>query len=328
MTITRRFYSSIPKINYPTNYLTFEKWVNMCPKRLRLHNYVNPILFDVTLRDGLQALSSEETKKYTLDKKQQLFYKLLHQYNPNSFEIGSLVNPNVYPVFKDTIHFYKYLRTTNPHLDNLYVLIPNKLHLLRALGTRMTNLSFITSVSDAFQKQNTRMTVQDSRTQIFDMIGDIDYYRMRAGKKQFNIKVYISCINECPITGKINEDIIIDSLHSFIRRWDISEVTLSDTCGTLTFDSFAYILNNCLMMYSNVDKISLHLHTLSDYDENTERIIHYALDNGLNRFDVSHLESGGCSVTMDTTKLKSNITYKQFYYYYCKYIDERITHNT
>jgi isopropylmalate/homocitrate/citramalate synthase len=295
----------------------------MCPKRQKIHKYISPVLFDVTLRDGLQALSSEEAKKYTLDKKPQLFYKMLYQYNPNGFEIGSLVNPKVYPVFKDTIQFHQYLRATNPHLDNLYVLVPNKSHLYRALGARMTNLSFITSISDAFQHKNTRMTVQESRNHIFEMMVDIDFYRMRAGKNQFNIKIYISCINECPITGKIDEDIVIDNLHSFIRRWDIHEVTLSDTCGTLTFESFAYILNNCLMMYSNVDKLALHLHTASDYDENTEKIIHYALDNGLNRFDVSHLESGGCSATMDKTKLKSNLTYKQFYYYYCKYIDER-----
>ena len=323
MTFIRRFCSSITKTEYPTNYLTFKKWVNICPKRKRVHNYINPILFDVTLRDGLQALTSEEANKYTIDKKQEIFYKMLYKYNPNRFEIGSLVNSKVYPVFKDTTQFYKYLQTTNPHLDNLYVLIPNKTHLHKALGERMTNLSFITSISNAFQKKNTRMTVEESRNQIFDMMHEIDNYRMIAEKKQFNIKVYISCVNECPIIGKIDEDIVVNNLHSYLRRWDISELSLSDTCGTLTIDSFSYILNTFLMMYSNIDKLSLHLHTSSGYDENTEKIIHCALDNGLNRFDVSHLETGGCSVTMDKTKLKSNLTYKQFYYYYCKYIEER-----
>ena len=63
---------------------------------------------------------------------------------------------------------------------------------------------------------------------------------------------------------------------------------------------------------SLLDKISLHLHKNADM-EITKAIISYASLTGVTRFDVSCLENaGGCSVTMEKSKLNNNLHYDDY----------------
>lgn len=62
-------------------------------------------------------------------------------------------------------------------------------------------------------------------------------------------------------------------------------------------------------------KISLHLHINSENNNINEvkQIINHSLHNDINRFDVSIIESGGCSVTMPASKLSPNMSYELLY---------------
>ena len=45
---------------------------------------------------------------------------------------------------------------------NHYVLVPNLEYLMNALSLGCQNFSFISSVSDSFQKKNTKMTLEEN----------------------------------------------------------------------------------------------------------------------------------------------------------------------
>ena len=134
-----------------------------------------------------------------------------------------------------------------------------------------------------------------------------------------NIKLYLSCINECPIEGEINKNIIIDEIAYYAnnhRNYKINEICLSDTCGTLTFNDYKYILDGCMDKNIPMDLLSLHLHVGNNNE--VEKIIRYSLLKKMNTFDVSALEEGGCSVTINNPK--KNLNYDIFYEILLKYM--------
>ena len=62
---------------------------------------------------------------------------------------------------------------------------------------------------------------------------------------------------------------------------------------------------------SMTDKLSLHLHKNKDIFH-THSIVNYAYLSGINKFDVSCLDSGGCSVTIENNKMNNNLHYDDF----------------
>jgi isopropylmalate/homocitrate/citramalate synthase len=127
----------------------------------------SPKPFDVTLRDGLQSLSKEEQKIYTLEKKKELYEKINLIYHPKNIEIGSIVSPRVLPIFSDTLELFNDIENSydKKHSSKNYILIPTKDKLLEVIDIpHLNNFSFITSVSDVFQKKNTCIKRLNSRS--------------------------------------------------------------------------------------------------------------------------------------------------------------------
>ena len=135
----------------------------------------------------------------------------------------------------------------------------------------------------------------------------------------YYIKLYISCINECPIEGKINNDFIINEIVKYNKK-NIHNICLSDTVGTLSDEDFIYIVDNCNRLGVPFNKLSLHLHVNKERISILEKIFYSAFDRNITLFDVSLLESGGCSVTMNKNKLLPNLSYELYYEYLFKYI--------
>jgi hypothetical protein len=184
----------------------------------------------------------------------------------------------------------------------------------------MNCFSFITSVSNSFQLKNTKMTLDESDKDIMEMLYILENNLERIKKPL--IKLYVSCINECPIEGKINNDIVVNEIIYYIKNTNVNELCLSDTCGSLLFEDFKYIIDKCIDLNVDMEKISLHLHTSESID-NIREIVHYSLDNKIKKFDVSSITSGGCSVTMDQSKLKPNMSYDLLYKLFDEYIDKK-----
>jgi hypothetical protein len=134
-------------------------------------------------------------------------------------------------------------------------------------------------------------------------------------------KLYISCINQCPIAGRIDNDWIVHELLDYHKKFAFDEFCLSDTCGTITYDDFEYIVDSITYFGLQSSKISVHLHVSPKNTDNIKQILKYCFRNKINRFDVSVLNTGGCSVTMRKEDLCPNMTYEMVYDIFVKYIE-------
>jgi len=265
-----------------------------------LRHIKNIFPFDVTLRDGLQSIKRE----YSLLEKKNILYNIINLHNPKSIEIGSLVSDNVLPQMKYSKELYNYAINNNnwKHID-FYLLIPNFKMFEKNKDINFHNISLISSVSDSFQKKNIKLSLNETKD-------EIDKFNNNLNLK--NIKLYLSCINKCPIDGIIDNDIIIDEIYYYHNLKNITNICLSDTTGELSFDNFKYIIDK-IIKHVDPKKISLHLHYNENEVFNTLNIMQYAIDNNINIFDVSLLENaGGCSVTIENNILKPNLNYNIF----------------
>ena len=127
------------------------------------------ILFDVTLRDGLQT---ESIDHYPTEKKKEILLDILRTYHPPNIEIGSLVNPKILPIMSDTIELYRYAEKTTT--NNIYVLVPSINKLEYAIENKIKNLSFITSVSDSFQRKNTNRSLLQTKNDFISIFERIN----------------------------------------------------------------------------------------------------------------------------------------------------------
>lgn len=258
---------------------------------------IKPIYFDVSLRDGLQTVK----EVFSLDHKKKMLNDIISNYSPRSIEIGSVVSPKVLPQMENSLELFKYAKSLDNEID-YYLLVPNKKYLDIAIDSGVQNFSLITSVSDGFQKKNIKKSLHDTKKEIDIMVNHINNKL-----DNYKIKLYISCINECPVDGIIDNNTVVKEIDSYME-YNLNELCLSDTCGTLKDIDFKEIINN--IECSIYDKLSLHLH-YSD-DENLMRILDYCLKKGIIKYDVSYIEnSGGCSVTMKSNKINSNLHYDQ-----------------
>jgi hypothetical protein len=127
-------------------------------------------------------------------------------------------------------------------------------------------------------------------------------------------KLYISCINECPIAGVIDSDFIIhEILSSYGSSTEYDELCLSDTMGTLKLRDFEYIVDGIIRFGIAPSCISVHLHINSENERDAKQILFACFKRKIIKFDVSVVMEGGCSVTMDRDKIKPNMTYKFFH---------------
>jgi isopropylmalate/homocitrate/citramalate synthase len=316
----------LTKIMQPMCATSFRSWVLSNPKFNKFYyEMCEPCPFDVTLRDGLQALSKDEQNELKTNKKLEIYKEIVLRYKPTNIEIGSIVSEKVLPIFKDTLQFLEdinnYHNETLTEKINYFILVPNKDKLKIIMNNNSINcLSFVTSVSNSFQLKNTKMNLEQSDQEIFEMLYQL-YENIVVTNKPI-IKLYVSCINECPIEGKLDNDFIVNRILK-LSKMNVDYICLSDTCGTITTEDFEYIIESCLFFGLEPSKISLHLHVKNDKENDVESLIHKAFDFKINKFDVSYLKTGGCSVTMKKTSLTPNLSYDLYYKSLVSYIEKK-----
>ena len=276
---------------------------------------ITPILTDVSLRDGIQGAKPED---YPTNKKFHILRSILNDHSPQNIEIGAFVSPKVLPIMKDTAKLFEHtpnILKTAGKTANLYALVPNKVGLYNAIDCGFTNFSFITSVSNAFQFKNTGKTLLQKKTELNEMMRYI-----ASMKSPAKTKLYISCVNECPVIGPIDNDVIIYEILSsygqsngYSQYGEYDEICISDTMGTLKPRDFEYIVDGLLRFGMPKTQLSVHLHINEENEMAAKRILYACFRRGISRFDVSLLSEGGCSVTMNKKQLKPNMTYDFFY---------------
>lgn len=272
----------------------------------KLVRHMMPRLFDVSLRDGIQTASP---LIYTTEYKKAIFNRIIREEKPNAIEIGSLVSSKVLPVMQDSLEMFAHARD-QLEKENLtryipiYMLIPSFEKFPLALRHGVENFSFITSVSEKFQYKNTRKTLCENKRELASLSKALELIN-----PYFGSKLYISCINDCPIEGKMRNNLVAHEIYHYVNNYKFGEYCLSDTCGTLSFMDYVYILDTLMAMGVSPDILSLHLHVGDENKTNVRKIIDYSLSRNVNKFDVSDLETGGCSVTMNKNKCNPNLSY-------------------
>jgi hydroxymethylglutaryl-CoA lyase len=277
-----------------------------------------PQTFDTSLRDGIQYLNHNNMP---FGIKQSIYDKIIREYSPDSIEIGSLTSPKILPIMKDTLELHSYAekiqkKDTISNRSDIYVLIPSFNKLQKAIDSGVYNFSFITSVSNEFQKKNTNRTLEDTKKEfhtIFDVLKNITNYKT---------KLYISCINECPIIGNIDNDYIVHEILNYHKNYPFDTFCISDTCGTLKCDDFKYIIDHIVFFGIPKDKISVHLHYNDSSLDNVNKILWYCFSKGINQFDVSILHTGGCSITMpENGGNLRNLDYDTLFSSFARYLE-------
>jgi isopropylmalate/homocitrate/citramalate synthase len=317
----------LTKIMQPMSAKSFRRWLLSNEKFNKFYNEMGkPLLFDVTLRDGLQALSKDEQNEFTINKKLEIYKEIILRHKPENIEIGSIVSEKVLPIFKDTLQFFEtinnYKNETLTEPPNHFILVPNKDKLKTIIDNNNINcLSFITSVSNSFQLKNTKMNLEQSDQEIYEMLYELDENVVRTKKPI--VKLYVSCINECPIEGKLDNDFIVNRILT-LSKMNVENICLSDTCGTITTEDFEYIIESCLFFGLAPSKLSLHLHVKNERKNEVESLIHKALEFKINKFDVSYLKTGGCSLTIDAKNLAPNLSYDLYYKSLVSYIEKNL----
>jgi len=260
--------------------------------------------FDVTLRDGLQSIPT----RYSIASKKKMLHNIITTHSPSAIEVGSIVSPKVLPQMADSLLVFKEAQRANiilPKPIDIYMLTPTLKSVKIACDHDVNNFSFITSVSNEFQKKNINKTLDETKNELENMMQYV------IDIPDTKTKLYISCISECPIAGVMdNVRIINEILYYYYSYKYLDEICLSDTCGSLNYVNFRFIMTELLNRNINMKKFSLHLHNQPNNPMNLKNIIMYAMKCGIYRFDVSNMpDIGGCSVTMNKTN--GNLSYEQ-----------------
>lgn len=293
--------------------MSFQR-IMQCSYKAKSYKSMGIQLCDVSLRDGLQT---ENVKHWTTLKKEFLCLGIMKRpENPDKIEVGSLASKYVYPIMADTQCIHKYATELNEVRGTSiepFVLVPSFSKLSKALECGYRHLSFISSVSDAFQMKNTGVSVEHNLVELSMAKKFLDTYA-----PETRTKLYLSCFTECPIAGQLSkQELLLNAIRHMSLGFD--ELCLSDTCGTMTSTQFTEIVENLSVCGVSMDKLSLHLHVDESNADEVDKILRYCFLRGIRMFDVSSLETGGCSRTLEK-RTKPNLSYEMFFGSLDKYL--------
>jgi len=286
---------------------------------------INPYIkyFDVSMSDGLQSIP----KKYTLSEKKTILHNIINTYKPTSLEIGSIISPRVVPQMKHSYELYKYANDFYNPIENIenkninnnkmqnkckfYLSVPpTKYYLNNAKSLNIRNISIMSSISNDYQEKYFNQSIQKTK--------EIIKETLKIPNTFDNVKLYVSCITNCPIKGKQDNDHIINQLYEYLHIDGITEVCLTDTSGNIRYSDFKHIIDYLgIDMNYKLDKLSLHLHYNDEKKYyTTDKIIEYALYNNIYKFDVSSFEYmyfGNGNINIDAKTFNNNLTYDRLY---------------
>lgn len=146
---------------------------------------------------------------------------------------------------------------------------------------KVTNISFMTSCSNNFQKRIMNKTIHETKEElenIFDVLKNREH-------KDIKKKLNICCITECPIDGKIDIDYILHEILMYNTKYELDEIRLFDTCGSLMYEDYKYIVDALIYFGVLRTKIGVNLkmdtNDMNNNKNEINKIVHYSLKNKL-----------------------------------------------
>ena len=147
-----------------------------------------------------------------------------------------------------------------------------------ALATKqITNVSFMTSCSNNFQKRIMNKTLDETKKELDDVFDVLKKREHMNIKKKLNV----SCITECPIDGKIDMDYILHEILMYDAKYELDEIRLFDICGSLKYEDYEYIVDALIYFGVLRTKIGVNLNINANNGDEMNKIVHYSLKKKL-----------------------------------------------
>ncbi len=233
------------------------------------------ILEEQGLRDGIQNLSKivpTQTKLAYIDR--------LVAAGLTRIQVGSFVHPKFVPQMADTDALCKLIvKKEGVIYDGLAL---NLKGIERGIAAGLTHLSMSVSASNTHSLKNVRMTIDEAKANIKNMIklSQANGVTVRGG---------VQCAFGCRFEGKINSESVLD-LVKYLLDLGVEEIALADSTGMANPQSLKELMVQVVALAQN-KPVALHLH-------NTENKglanVYAAIEAGVRQFDTAFGGLGGC----------------------------------
>jgi hypothetical protein len=249
------------------------KWIYSCKSRFVLYNKFNPVLTDI-------------------------YPTFLNHDNPANIVFRNPNDLSLYHHFEKKYRFYNegpegYQIRKRRHF---FIDIKDEEHLQTMIINNIDSFSFHTSLSNSYLIKTRHKTILETKNEF---------------KKMFlkpipNIykKLTISCVTECPFNGSMDPVYVVREILDYHRN-DFTEICLCDTTGSLSWDDFEYIVQYCIFFGIHPSKLAFQFQISPDNRDRIQKMIKYALQKGIHKFDVSD--------PFSHSEEKKTLTYSFFY---------------
>jgi hydroxymethylglutaryl-CoA lyase len=232
-------------------------------------------IVEVGPRDGLQ------NEKVVIPTQAKIDYiTALSDAGLRVIEAGAFVSPKWVPQMADSAEVYRDI-PKDPGVD-YPVLVPNLRGLERAIEAGVTSIAIFTASSDAFNRRNINMSIEESFENYLPVAA-------RARDEGIRIRGYVSTAFGCPYDGEVPPEKVLEVC---ARLLDLGchEVSVGDTIGVGTPMQVQGVIGMLLQVIP-ASKLAMHFHdTRGVALANTLA----ALEMGISTFDASAGGLGGC----------------------------------
>ena len=205
----------------------------------------------------------------------------------HTLDFGSFVSPKAIPQMRDTREVLELLDLSQTTTKLLAIIANERGAAEAAEFPEIDYLGYPFSVSETFQLRNTNATITES----VERVKAIQEICMAKNKQ---LVLYISMGFGNPYGDPWNADVVMDWVEK-LSRLGITIFSLSDTVGVSTPQSIAYLFNNLIPAYPNLE-FGAHLHTTPT---TWREKVHAAYTHGCHRFDAAMKGFGGCPMAKD-----------------------------
>lgn len=205
----------------------------------------------------------------------------------DTVDFGSFVSAKAIPQMSDTDEVVAGLNLENSK-SKLLAIVANEKGARRAIAyDKISYLGYPFSISETFQKRNTRSSIEQS----FERVKKMARLCMDHGKE---LVIYISMGFGNPYGDHYDTDLVVKWVEK-VHALGVDIISLSDTVGVAKPDTISFLFNHLSEAYPKIE-FGAHFHTAP---HNWREKIEAAYKNGCRRFDGAIMGYGGCPMAKD-----------------------------
>jgi len=134
-------------------------------------------------------------------------------------------------------------------------------------------VSYNTSISPIYQIKKENITIDETKANLKHIL---------LKTPQTYKKLYVSCLTECPYAGPIDIDTTLYELCTYYHKYGVDELSLCDTCGSLNYENFRYLVSSLSFFGIPKSRIGFQFRMTADF----HYMLMYAEENGFYKWDV------------------------------------------